>query len=71
MSGLCNARGGGTRPLPSQPLKLGPARGLSARPKHDLHHRVWPGRAVLGPSQNVVPWAEPSCLGLHGHLYKS
>jgi len=24
------------------------------------------GRVVLGPGQNVVAWADPSCLGLYG-----
>jgi len=76
MSCLCNAHGGGTGPLPGQPLKLGPGRAspraqrsAQAQPAPPARAHKLPARAVLRPGQNAMPWAEPSCLGLHGYLY--
>jgi len=76
MSCLSNACGGGTGPLSCRPLKLGPGhaspraqRSAQARYAPPGQARKLPGRAVLRPGQNVVPWAGLSCLKLHGFLY--
>ena len=57
-----------TRTVPCQPAgsKVGPSTARTTGPD-----RPEPTSYRVGPSQNTVPWAGPSCLGLHGHLYLS
>ena len=55
-----------TRAVPCQPTgsEVGPSTARTTGPG-----RPGPTSYRAGPGQNVVPWAGPLCLGLHGHLY--
>ena len=69
MSYLCNARVGGTGPLPGRRLKLGPGRGspwtqrsAQARPAPPAQagqgpRVIGPGRSRTGPTCRAVGWA--------------